>query len=82
MFYIQEVPDQRRLGQPLSTTAGAATCSAAQVIGICSEGRDGGDASGCTGTYTMGPFNATKYDEDIVWADGFFIRYPAGAKTQ
>jgi hypothetical protein len=30
----------------------------------------------------MGPFFATDYDQDIVWADGFFVRYPAGAKVQ
>ncbi len=78
MFYIQEVPQNdgwggtyqyRYSGNPLS----------AQVIGIASGGRD---KSTPGGTYTMGPFNATKYNEDIVWADGFFIRYPAGAKTQ
>ena len=31
-------------------------------------------------TYTMGPFLASDYDQDIVWADGFFVTYPAGAK--
>ena len=25
---------------------------------------------------------ASNYDEDIVWLDGFFVRYPAGTKTQ
>ena len=78
MFYIQEVPtkdgwgnnyEYRWSGNPLS----------AQVIGIASGGRDNTIDGG---TYTMGPFNATQYDQDIVWADGFFIRYPAGAKTQ
>ncbi len=81
MFYIQVVPTNDGWGNPFDYRWSGNALSA-QVIGICSEGRDGGTSSGCTGTFTMGPFNATKYDEDIVWADGFFIRYPAGAKTQ
>jgi len=79
MFYIQEVPLNDGWGNPFDYRWSGNVLSA-QVIGICSQGRDG--AGGCTGSYTMGPFNATKYDEDIVWADGFFVRYPAGAKTQ
>jgi type II secretion system protein G len=81
MFYIQEVPGNDGWGNPFDYRWSGNVLSA-QVMGICSEGRDGGTTDGCGGTYTMGPFNATKYDEDIVWADGFFVRYPAGAKTQ
>ncbi len=81
MFYIQEVPVNDGWGNAFDYRWSGNVLSS-QVIGICSEGRDGGTTSGCTGTYNMGPFNATKYDQDIVWADGFFIRYPAGAKTQ
>jgi type II secretion system protein G len=78
MFYIQVVPTRDGWGNDYDYRWSNNVLSS-QVMGICSQGRDG---SGCTGTYTMGPFNATKYQEDIVWADGFFIRYPAGAKTQ
>jgi type II secretion system protein G len=81
MFYIQEVPNNDGWGNPFDYRWSGNVLSA-QVMGICSEGRDGGTTDGCTGDYTMGPFNATRYDEDIVWADGFFVRYPAGAKTQ
>ncbi len=81
MFYIQVVPNNDGWGNPFDYRWSGNVLSA-QVMGICSEGRDGGTSSGCTGDYTMGPFNATKYDSDIVWADGFFVRYPAGAKTQ
>ncbi len=81
MFYIQEVPDNDGWGNQFDYRWSTNVLSS-QVIGICSNGRDGGTSTVCTGTYTMGPFNATKYDSDIVWADGFFIRYPAGAKTQ
>ncbi len=77
MFYIQNVPskdgwgndyDYQYSGNPL----------AAQVMGIRSTGRDN-SFSGTT--YTMGPFVATDYAQDIVWADGFFVHYPAGAKV-
>ena len=32
--------------------------------------------------YEMGPFVSTSYDEDIVWANGFFIRFPLGNQVQ
>jgi prepilin-type N-terminal cleavage/methylation domain-containing protein len=78
MFYIQEVPENDGWANKFDYRWSGNVLSA-QVIGIASGGRDGNIVGG---DYTMGPFNATQYDEDIVWADGFFIRYPAGAKTQ
>jgi hypothetical protein len=48
-------------------------------MGIRSTGRDN-SAEG--ETYTVGPFITTQYDRDIVWADGFFVRFPAGVKVQ
>ena len=50
-----------------------------QVIAIRSNGRDGTATS--TGNVTIGPFTPTKYDEDIIWADGFFVRWPGGTDT-
>ncbi len=29
-----------------------------------------------SGTYTAGAFEPTDYEKDIVWADGFFVRWP------
>ncbi len=81
MFYIQEVPTNDGWGNPFAYRWSGNVLTA-QVMGICSEGRDGVDTSGCSGPYTMGPFTATKYEEDIVWADGFFVTYPAGVSTQ
>ncbi|HEY4575538.1 MAG TPA: prepilin-type N-terminal cleavage/methylation domain-containing protein [Thermoanaerobaculia bacterium] len=43
-------------------------------------GSGGRDASGITGSYTVAGFDPTDYDQDIVWADGFFVRWPQ--KTQ
>ncbi|MEE8138236.1 MAG: hypothetical protein V3T81_05115, partial [Thermoanaerobaculia bacterium] len=78
MFYIQEVPNNDGWGNAYEYRY-ATNILGAQVMGIRSTGRDGTFSGG---SYTMGPFVATLYDSDIVWADGFFVRYPAGAKTQ
>jgi len=53
-----------------------------QVIAIGSAGRNGADvALTAFGSATIGPFVPTKYDEDILWADGFFVRWPGGTVT-
>jgi type II secretion system protein G len=31
-------------------------------------------------SYIAGPFNATDFDQDIVWTDGFFVRWPMSAQ--
>lgn len=36
----------------------------------------GGDFSSPGSTYTVIGFDPTDYDQDIVWADGFFVRWP------
>jgi prepilin-type N-terminal cleavage/methylation domain-containing protein len=46
---------------------------APQVMAIYSGGRDGSTPGG---NYTVTSFEPTDYDEDIVWADGFFVRWP------
>lgn len=47
------------------------------VMAILSGGRDGK----IDGSYTVGAFNPTDYDQDIVWADGYFVRYPQKLST-
>ncbi len=81
MFYIRSVPerdgwsrlyDYRWSGDVLSAT----------VMGIRSFGRDGVEGpNGSGGVYPTGPFLASDYDQDIIWADGFFVTYPAGAQV-
>ena len=44
-----------------------------QVMAIRSSGR-GGAMDGTT--YTVTSFEPTDYNQDIVWADGFFVRWP------
>jgi len=33
------------------------------------------------GSYTAGAFEPTDYEQDIVWADGFFVRWPQKVST-
>jgi len=44
---------------------------------MISGGRDGGADS----SWSAGAFSPTDYDQDIVWADGGFIRAPSGAQA-
>jgi prepilin-type N-terminal cleavage/methylation domain-containing protein len=78
VFYIQEVPDRDGWANNYSYVY-SGNPLAAQVMAIHSSGRDG---SALKTSYVMGPFLASDYDQDIVWADGFFVTYPAGASVQ
>lgn len=81
-FYLNELP--ARDGWKNSYNYGyTGNPLGSQVIAIGSRGRDGSlvSTSALTGTITIGPFTPTKYDENIVWADGFFVRWPGGADT-
>jgi prepilin-type N-terminal cleavage/methylation domain-containing protein len=79
IFYIQEVPNKDGWGHNYEYWH-ADNVLAAQFMAIRTPGRDGAFDGGTD--YTMGPFIATAYDSDIVWADGFFVRYPAGIAVQ
>jgi prepilin-type N-terminal cleavage/methylation domain-containing protein len=77
VFYIQTVPNRDGWGFNYQYSHNTNVLGA-QVMGIRSTGRDGA----FDGTqYEMGGFNATDYDQDIVWADGFFVRFPQGARV-
>ena len=74
-FYCQELPGSDGWGYGIEYYANPNTLLGAKAIAIRSAGRNG-EFEGTT--YTVGPFMSTDYDQDIVWADGLFIRYPAG----
>ena len=79
MFYIQKIPPKDGWGGNYQY-AWSGDLADTQIMGIRSLARD--KAVGPTAApYPMGPFIATRYEEDIVWADGFFVRYPAGAQV-
>lgn len=82
MFYTRSVPERDGWGRGYDYRW-SGNPSTSPVVGIRSLGRDGVEGpNGSGGVYTMGPFLASDYDQDIVWADGFFVVYPAGTQTQ
>jgi hypothetical protein len=71
--YMQQVPETDLWGNPYEYYLNTANPLAPQVMGIRSAGRDGKFSAA---SYTVGPFDPEDYDDDIVWADGFFVRWP------
>ncbi len=71
--YLQEVPQLDGWKRPYEYYLQFTNPSAQQVMAIRSAGRDGVDDSA---TYSVSAFDPTDYDKDIVWADGFFVRWP------
>lgn len=78
-FYLNELPDKD--GWKNSYLYGYTGSPAlAQVIAIGSGGRNGGIGTSFSSLST-GPFTPTDYDQNIVWADGFYVRWPGGTDT-
>jgi hypothetical protein len=75
--YIQKLPEKDGWGTlyefALNDTD---NLLAERVMGIRSLGRD---KTAETDAYTPGAFFATEYDEDVVYGDGFFVRWPSGS---
>lgn len=71
--YLQAVPDKDGWQHDYVYFLDTDNPLAQQVMAIASGGRDG-NAPG--GQYTVVGFDPTDYDQDIVWADGFFVRWP------
>ena len=78
-FYIQEVPEKDGWATNYAYHFATDGALSAKVMAIRSFGRGGVDDGA---PYTVGPFITTQYDRDIVWSDGFFVTYPAGAQVQ
>jgi type II secretion system protein G len=71
--YIQEIPTLDGWKSPFQYYLRTDNPHASQVMAIRSLGRDK-TAEG--DQYTITAFDPTDYDRDIVWADGFMVRYP------
>jgi type II secretion system protein G len=71
--YMQSVPTLDGWKHDFGYYLNTANPLAQQVMAVYSGGRNGGTAQG---TYTVTSFEPTDYDQDIVWADGFFVRWP------
>ncbi len=71
--YTQEVPEKDGWGHPYEYYLDVKDLVGQKVIAIRSPGRDGKFSSS---PYAIGHFEPSDYDQDIVWADGFFVRWP------
>ncbi|MBV8200124.1 MAG: type II secretion system protein [Acidobacteria bacterium] len=71
--YIQSIPTLDGWQSPYQYYLRTDNPHAVQVMAIRSLGRDK-TAEG--DQYTVTAFDPTDYDRDIVWADGFMVRYP------
>jgi type II secretion system protein G len=71
--YIQELPIRDGWRYDYLYRVDLEHPNAAKVFLIASGGRDGSTPAG---SYSVGSFEPTDYDQDIVWADGYFLRWP------
>jgi general secretion pathway protein G len=71
--YIEHVPDLDGWKRPYEYYLNTADPLSQRVMAIGSGGRDGNTLNG---TYAVSGFDPTDYDQDIIWADGFFVRWP------
>jgi prepilin-type N-terminal cleavage/methylation domain-containing protein len=71
--YVQAIPDKDGWKEDYHYFLETTSVLQAQVMAIGSGGRGGTFAGG---TYTVTGFDPTDYEQDIVWADGFFVRWP------
>jgi prepilin-type N-terminal cleavage/methylation domain-containing protein len=80
--YIQEIPDldgwKETYEYRFCTFPDCNPLRAERAFLVRSSGRDGV----ALGTFTFGNFDPTHYDQDIIWADGFFIRWPEKAAPE
>lgn len=73
--YLAELPENDGWGHAYAYQLDTVNPLNVPVMAIRSAGRDGVFSSS-ENSYVVGAFPSTDYDEDIVWSDGFFIRWP------
>jgi hypothetical protein len=71
--YMHTIPERDGWGHPYEFYLDIAHPLAQQVMGVRSPGRDGKFS---TTSYVAGGFTPEDFDEDIVWVDGYFVRWP------
>jgi hypothetical protein len=71
--YMQEVPELDGWESPYEFYVNVDNPLAKKVLGIRSAGRDKAFSGN---VYTVTSFEPTSFDEDLVWADGYFVRWP------
>jgi len=71
-FYAQTVPQVDGWAKPLRYAHDPNYIA----LFVCSPGRDGTYAQCGASEFEVGSFLVTDYDQDIIWAEGYFVRYP------
>jgi len=71
--YIQEIPSVDAWRQPFEYFLDVDNPNAELALGVRSTGRDHVAPSD---TYATGAFDPTDYDQDLVWVNGGFVRWP------
>jgi hypothetical protein len=72
--YLDDLPALDGWNHSYDFRLNVANPLANQVMGIRSPGRDGSYSGSL---YTVGSIDPESFDEDVVWADGFAVRWPA-----
>jgi type II secretion system protein G len=71
--YLQDVPIKDGWKSPYDYYLNTANPHARTVMAIRSRGRD---SQPDTSSYTVTSFEPTDYNRDVIWADGFMVRWP------
>jgi len=71
--YLAEIPEVDGWGNPYEVRLNTDNLMAKTVMSIRSPGRDGRYAAY---VYEIQGFDPADFDQDVVWADGFFVRWP------
>jgi type II secretory pathway pseudopilin PulG len=79
-FYMQEVPQQDGWKNDFYLGLDATPNGASAIVALIVSGGSDKDWDDSSPNYTTGPFIATDYAKDIVWADGYFVTWPGGVK--
>jgi general secretion pathway protein G len=79
--YVQELPQRDGWKKEFRYTLNTGNPLARKVMAIWSGGRDAPTqsaawAAGATQPATSGPYDPDLYDNDILWADGYFVVWP------
>ena len=80
-FYMQEVPERDGWTQPIAYRR-ASNLLWSSTMSIYAPCRDGAwnATGGPSKDIAVYGFMSTDYDQDIVWADGYFVLWPEGTK--
>lgn len=71
--YIASIPEADGWGNPYEFRLNTKDANAIVVMALRSAGKDG-QFSGSH--YSVSSFEPSEFDQDVIWMDGFFVRWP------